>query len=178
MGSFRARSLQVLAASGALLAAPVPIAVASTVSVAGSEIQIVAAPGETNVLSFAQNNSKYVVTDTAGVTAGPGCTGQGTSVTCTVQSLDRLSASLGDRDDRFDGSDINPYFDVLGGDGNDALAGGANADRLNGGAGDDFLDGGEGDENGLGDRSFCGLGNDTYINVERPLPEDCEVGLN
>jgi hypothetical protein len=135
----------VLALAGALFALPVSTAGASTVSVVGNDIRVVAAPGEINVVSFAQGNNQnsWILTDLAGATAGTGCNpASATSVSCNLGSLERVGLSLGDGDDSFDGSSVNVIVLADGGSGNDTLTGGLVGDFLGGGAGDDVLDGG------------------------------------
>ena len=68
----------------------------------------------------------YTVTDTTGVTAGPGCTQAGADVTCPAAGI--------------------TWTVVNGGDGGDLLNGSSGRDRLNGGSGSDELNGNEGDD--------------------------------
>ncbi len=138
------RPIFLLALTGILLASVSSRAQASTVSIAGSDIQVVAAPGETNVVTLSNGNgNSYVVTDTAGATAGAGCTAQtATSVSCNPNALERIRVTLGDGHDTLSGTTLGARVEGLGGTGNDKLTGGFLGDMLNGEGGDDTVDGG------------------------------------
>ncbi|MCC7425487.1 MAG: calcium-binding protein [Alphaproteobacteria bacterium] len=93
------------------------------------------------------------------LTGGTGGTGNDLNNTITGlvigDTLVTLSGLGGD--DTLNGTGTTPY-ELLGGDGNDALTGGDVDDTLNGGDGNDTLDGGAGNDTMLG-----GAGDDVYL---------------
>ena len=113
----------------------------------------VAALGETNSVTISESGGTYTVNDSAGVTAGAGCTQvSATQVTCPAAGVLRVTAEGRDLNDIITVSAAPRLGAVLhGGSGNDRLTGGPGptaftaaegADRLMGGDGDDLLDGG------------------------------------
>jgi hypothetical protein len=157
----------VLAAIGLVLAAA-PAAHASTASFGNGTVTVTAAPGERNVVwVYGELSQQGQISDTAGITAGPGCnTVSPTQVECgprddgggvTYGHYDVVVADLGDGDDEFyAGYTLLGKVDVRGGDGGDKLSSGfADVALLDGGSGDDVLDGADGD-----DQLSGGPGND------------------
>jgi Ca2+-binding RTX toxin-like protein len=163
------------ALSLAVLATAVP-ASASFASVgsrnSGTQVQVSGNPGEANDIEVTLVGSTYMITDTAGIIAGPGCSGGGTVVTCPdpmgtvlrvvvapadgadVAVLDATIPSLmsgGPGPDRLVGGPLRDRMlgrgdaDRLSGrGGDDRLTGNARGDVLNGGAGEDRLQGDQG----------------------------------
>jgi hypothetical protein len=153
-------------------------AVASTLAVDDAGVlRLVARHGEVNHVTVRDAPPPgffgYVVTDTAGLTAGPGCTQLSpTQGSCVVdagptgRNVDDFVLDLGDMNDTSDvfTSNFATGVEVNGGLGDDVLSGGAtvpsdSAYTVNGGPGDDTIDrintnGDPIDING-------GLGNDT-----------------
>ena len=156
------RAAIALAVAGALF---VPAsAAASTVSVEGGVLHVVAAPGEANEVTVFEHvppgsstPSEYSVNDTgAGTTPGPGCGPDPPgAVACSAAGVQSVVIHLGDGDDGVGyisprltasvygegGSDRIVMSSIAGtlsdgGDGNDDLQGG---DDVRGGAGDDQL---------------------------------------
>jgi Ca2+-binding RTX toxin-like protein len=138
----------------------------------GAQIQVSGGPGEANDLELTLVGTTYMITDTTGITAGPGCSGGGTVVTCPdptgtvvrvviapadgadVAVLDAAIPSLmngGPGRDRLVGGSLRDRIlgrgdvDRLSGrGGDDRLIGDARGDLLNGGAGEDRLRGEQG----------------------------------
>jgi hypothetical protein len=163
-----------------------PAARASTVSVEGGSLRVLAAPGETNGISVGgpnYSNSTYPVRDGgAQLSVGPGCVRDEHSgeVSCTGAGVGSVFVDAGDLDDTVtvnaplpttvlggpgvDGLSFAPSggFGAVpgatldGGDGPDSLIGGPGNDRLLGGPGDDYASGGPGNDTVHGD-----LGRDT-----------------
>ena len=157
----------VLAAIGLLAATPA--AHASTASFSSGTVTVTAAPGERNVVwVYGELSQQGQISDTAGITAGPGCNAvSSTQVECgprddgaggvTYGNYDTVAADLGDGDDEFYATHtLLGKVDVKGGDGADKLSTGyADVGLLDGGSGDDVLDGADGD-----DQLSGGAGND------------------
>lgn len=155
----RARLAGVLAAGALLLGVPAA-ASASTVELdldVDARLQYVAALGEVNNATITESAGTFTVNDSAGVTAGPGCSQvSATQATCPAAGVLRVTAEGRDLNDVITVSAAPRLGNVLhGGTGNDRLTGGAGpdrfhgadgADRLMGGAGDDLLDGGLGND--------------------------------
>jgi hypothetical protein len=118
-----------------LLAVALP-AHAATVSMEGSVVRIVAAPGEANQVTVSPGPT---VTDAgAPLTPGPGCAASGTGVICV--------------------SAVDSTIDVSTGDLNDSVTARAGVPAIvDGGSGDDILD----LRNGLSDSAWCGSGRDS-----------------
>jgi Ca2+-binding RTX toxin-like protein len=130
-----------------------PAAGAATVRVGSTgAVDYAAAPGETNTLAASASGTTVTLTDDgATIVPGAGCTAAGAHrATCTAESFPRLSADLGDGDDRATVTGLLAAV-LDGGSGNDALAGGDARDVLDGGPGDDDLRGGAEDDTLSGD---------------------------
>ena len=150
----------VLTAFLTVVAAPTVAQAASTVSVEGGILSVVAAPGETNALSI-RPTPDYEVTDDAGVTAGAGCSASGSAVVCSAAGVQRIVARLGDGNDRafWDGSSSTIPYEFSGEAGRDQLS------AANQSAPGTLLDGGEGNDQLLGaaDIARGGAGDDTVV---------------
>ena len=110
-----------------------------------------------NVITLAVANDTYTVTDTSGITAGPGCTQAGTdSITCPGAAA--VEETFTTPDGGADSVTGGPGADtILGGAGADTLSGGpGGSDVIMGGDGNDILDSGNGGIPGLDDGT-CGL---------------------
>jgi Ca2+-binding RTX toxin-like protein len=164
-----------------LLAVRVPAAAAGTVSVNGSMLTYVAAPGDFNILQLsADTKGDLVVTEfgPAALDVGPGCSGGGPSgnvaATCAGAGVTGASFSLGDLDDQFDASQSPIPVTVDGGDGDDSITGSPGNDALEGGPGTDTIDGGGGADtasyadhtSGMQAELSSSNGEDTLLNVE------------
>jgi hypothetical protein len=140
-------------AAVALVLVVAPAAGAATVRVGSTgAVDYAAAPGEANTLVASASGSAVTIADDgATIVPGAGCTAAGAHrATCTAQSFPRLSADLGDGDDRATVTGL--LASVLdGGSGDDVLAGGDARDVLDGGPGDDDLRGGAEDDTLFGD---------------------------
>ena len=158
------RRLGLAAVAAAVLAAAVPqAATAGAARVIGygdsqypsNELvwDYVAGPGETNNLTIATTDGSVRLHDTAGISAGPGCSAvDAQTVTCVTF---RGKAKLGDRNDRAQTTG-NHHVSVFGGGGDDVLTSGPAGDFLHGGPGNDTLVG-----NGGGDTLYGYFGRDT-----------------
>jgi hypothetical protein len=133
-------------------------------------------PGERNVVNGSFGSRSFTLSDSAGVTPGPGCVAQTpTRVGCALaggKAAEGFAIVLGDRND----SAVTRGSGAItaGGRGNDrlsgsshddALAGGSGNDRLRGGAGQDELVGGSGNDlirarDTFSDAVSCGSGRD------------------
>ncbi len=138
----------------------------------GTQLQVSGHPGEANDIEVTKVGNAYMITDTAGIVAGPGCSGGGTVVTCpdpmgtTVRVLvapadgaDRVVIDLalpsllngGPGRDRLIGGSLRDRIigkgdadRLFGRAGNDRLTGDARGDVLTGGSGEDRLQGDQG----------------------------------
>jgi hypothetical protein len=153
-----------------LLALPLA-ARAAIVSVEGSVLRVVAAPGEANELSitaaaFDPAAPAFSITDpSAPLTPGPGCSVSDTGATCVTGPTPAIEVSASDLDDSVTVAVAVPAR-IDGGDGDDRLTGGDSDDTLLGGTGADFADGGAGDDvlesrDSLSDSAWCGSGRDS-----------------
>jgi len=141
---------------------------AATVSVDGSTLRVVAAPGESNQLSIGADpgaTSFYLTDAGATLTAGPGCTPADIGVTCVTPAEVTIDVQAGDLDDSVAVFGQAPAL-LDGGEGDDRLTGGDAGDTLLAGDGADFADGGDGDDvvevrDRLGDEVWCGEGRDS-----------------
>lgn len=126
---------------------PATPAAASTVSVVGQELHIVAGTGEANEIDILRNRMNYVITDTAGITPGAGCSGGQGVITCPdpLNELTRIVVQTGDLDDQVSLETGTPSF-IDTGAGNDRVAADLGQDLLVGGPGKDTLQGEEGDD--------------------------------
>jgi hypothetical protein len=111
-------------------------------------------PGERNGVSASFRSGSYTLSDSAGVTPGPGCVAQTpTRVGCPLtggKAAEGFTLVLGDRND----TAVTRGADALttGGKGNDRLSGSSHDDTLAGGSGNDRLRGGEGQDELVGGR--------------------------
>ena len=136
----------------ALVVAPAAGAATVRVGTTGA-VDYAAAPGEANTLvASATGTTVTLADDGATIAPGAGCTAAGAHrVTCTAaDSFPRLSAELGDGDDRATVTGLLAAV-IDGGSGNDVLAGGDARDVLDGGPGNDDLRGGAEDDTLFGD---------------------------
>jgi Ca2+-binding RTX toxin-like protein len=125
----------------------------------GLQIQVSGGPGEANDIEITRMGTTYVITDSAGTTAGPGCSGGGTTVTCPdpTGSIVRVVANSADGDDILVLAAALPGF-LIGGPGADRVTGGPARDRLVGVGDADVLIGADGP-----DRLYGGNQGDTLI---------------
>jgi hypothetical protein len=167
-----AATLAVLAAVLTVAAAPAASAqAASTVSVEGDVLLVVAAPGESNRVSVHpypsdESPQDYEVgDDSVGATAGPGCRAgtdrSGSPVVCLAAGVQRIVVRLGDGDDRvywFGYSSPIP-LELYGEAGRDDVSSAAVS------APGTLVDGGEGDDQlrGTADIARGGPGNDGIV---------------
>lgn len=151
------------------VAAP-PAGAATTVSVEGGVLQVVAAPGESNnveVLARVPPGSSapadYAVRDSpAGTTAGPGCrpdpwSFMGEDVVCSAAGVQRAAIRLGDGDDSAFPAFGNIPIAIYGEGGNDRITLYASPGHLGeGGEGNDELSGGDDLRGGPGNDLITG----------------------
>ncbi|MEA2461962.1 MAG: hypothetical protein QOH90_2139 [Actinomycetota bacterium] len=172
-----------LVSAGALV---VPAAAAaSTVSVEGGVLRVVAAPGEANQVSVTEHvppgsstPSEYGVKDTgAGTTPGPGCgpdpllPPEGSPVVCSAAGVQSFVIHLGDGDDGVDYLFPGLPASVYGEGGSDRIAMFRTAGSFSdGGEGDDDLQGGDDVRGGPGNDQILGYrlldggdGNDVLV---------------
>lgn len=117
-------------------------AAAGTATVTGGILSYTANTGEVNNIVVSGDGVTVTVSDTAGVTAAPGCTGAGAfAATCTA--VTSMALTTADGNDTVANSTSLPST-LDGGPGADQLTGGTGADTLVGGGGDDTLSGGGG----------------------------------
>lgn len=141
-----------------------------------ARLQYVANLGETNNVTIAESGGTYTVNDSAGVTAGAGCSQvTATQVTCPAAGVRWVTVEGKDLNDVISVSAAPRFGTVLnGGAGNDRLTGGPGPDRFHGGDGADRLMGGDGDDlldGGLGnDVLDGGRGSDTASYALRTNP--------
>lgn len=165
-------SLSLATALGAALTAVTAVpASASSASVefSGQQLIYVADPGEINDVTVTQTGpGAFTVTDLGAIiVAGQGCTGGGSTVTCSEANATNINVrvELGDGDDAVTvNSSVVAY--LYGGAGDDTLTatsnvvsvlyGEAGDDTITGGPGDDYLNPGDGTNIASG-----GDGNDT-----------------
>ena len=138
----RAGLLTVAAAMwAAMLASPAP---GAAVRANGTTLLYEAAAGEVNAPEFATLGDAVTVRDPqVALTPGPGCTAAGGGVEC-AGPFAQVRATLGDGDDRADGSSLPIAISLYGGEGDDELLGGRGDDYGSGDGGDDLLVGGRG----------------------------------
>ena len=168
-----------LAATLALLL-PAP-ALAANVSLSGSTLRYVAAPGEDNEVSVAVSGDRYVVQDAglASIRDGDGdggCSVTANRASCPRAGVTRVQVTTADLDDEV-AAGGSPSADLVdGGAGADTLTAGAGDDTLLGGEGDDTLNGNAGDDTlrgGAGaDRFNGGAGFDLATYSESVADED------
>lgn len=181
--------------SAAVAAAAPSAAEASTVSVEAGVMLVVAGPGEVNDVAVHPRGDPspydYVVEDSAGVTAGPGCRldppPESPRPVCAAAGVQRIVIRLGDGDDRtFLLLNVSVPIEVYGEAGRDELTtptlapAGTLAD---GGEGDDTLRGGELQRGGPGNDSVTGTrrveggdGDDQLFKESHSLPGLVDAG--
>jgi Ca2+-binding RTX toxin-like protein len=138
-------------------------AFAGTVSLSGGTVTYSAKAGETNKVTLTQSGDKITVKDSAGVTAGAGCTGS--PVFCQAGNLKSVVVKLGNKDDTLDASSVTVPMTIDGDSGDDVITAGAGNDTIHGNTGDDELHGFNGNDHIFGDPGddhlFGQNGNDT-----------------
>ncbi len=164
------RRLAVAVIAAVLLVLP-SVAAASTVSVEGGVLRVVAAPGETNDVFVSDRvppgssaPTEYAVKDTAaGTTPGPGCgpdptlPPQGSPVVCSAAGVGSVDIHLGDGDDGAGYSFAGLPISIYGEGGSDRIAMFSTAGTLSeGGDGNDDLQGGDDVRGGPGDDQVTG----------------------
>src|SRR5688500_15519688 len=131
--------LAILTLAAVLLGAPA--AHAATVSVAGSTLVVVAAPGESNRLTIASGGA---VTDAgAPLAAGTGCTVAGAGLSCA--GISAVTADLGDGDDTLTLTTSLPLL-ATDGEGADRVTSASAADTFVASPGADIYSGGSGSD--------------------------------
>src|SRR5690349_17741378 len=92
----RVRLVVTLAGLGCALAVPAA-AQAATVSVNGDTLVIQGGPEANNIVINGGGNDSYAISDTAGITAGAGCTPPDSGGTaCGTASTTKINVDLGD----------------------------------------------------------------------------------
>jgi Ca2+-binding RTX toxin-like protein len=159
-----------------LLTIATPAAAASMVSIGphgtGSQLQV-SGDATSNDITVTRSGTTYMVTDPAGVTPGPGCSGGGTTATCPDPSgsVVRVVVSGWEGSDTLVLSAVipgvlngGPQADTItGGPAADTLFGVGDADVLMGGDGSDTIRAGSG-----GDSLIGGAGNDRLFGDRGP----------
>lgn len=126
-----------------------------------------AAEGRQNQMSATVSSGRLILTDTAGVALGPGCTRvSATSADCgSVTAVSRLAVGLGDQNDSFQGSTLALRTTV------DA---GAGTDNVTTGSGNDTI--GVSDRVAGNDTVNCGGGADVvFRDLGDNIAANCEV---
>jgi Ca2+-binding RTX toxin-like protein len=121
---------------------------AGTASTDGSNVSYAANLGEQNDVTVQLSGGVYTITDTAGVTAGAGCTAAGAnSATCpqsAAPNLDHLAVGTRDLDDTINLATMTDLprdgTRMDGAEGNDTLIGSNTGDKITAGRGDDVID--------------------------------------
>jgi len=118
----------------------------------GSQVQVNGHPGEANDIEVTLVGTTYMITDTAGIIAGPGCSGGGTVVSCPdpMGTVVRVLVAPADGPDRVVLDVATPGL-LIGGPGPDRLVGGSGRDRIIGKGDADRLFGRDGDDRLIGD---------------------------
>ena len=185
----RARAVIGLAAVFSALAPAVAQAV-TTVTITGSApnqtLVLTAAAGDTNNILITQSGTQLTIRELGGVLVTEAIAecmpGADTNiVVCDDPDIKRISANLGNQDDRIENNSNVPAGSIQGGDGADRLLGSPGDDQtMLGGAGDDFIDGRGGPDGRLtglngdadndtviggsdDDRLFGGAGTDSLV---------------
>ncbi len=134
-------------------------------------LQLTAAGGDTNNIVITQSGDQITIRETSGVLisesiaeCSPPAPPNPTTIICSDPDIQRISASLGNQDDRIENNSNIPAGLFQGGDGNDTLLGSpANDVEMRGGAGTDVIDG-RGGSDGVSPTVLNGdAGNDTMI---------------
>jgi Ca2+-binding RTX toxin-like protein len=118
----------------------------------GTQVQVNGHPGEANDIEVSLVGNTYMITDTAGISAGPGCSGGGTVVSCPdpMGTVVRVVVAPADGADRVTIDLSQPSF-MNGGPGRDRLIGGSGPDRIIGKGDVDRLSGLGGNDRLVGD---------------------------
>jgi Ca2+-binding RTX toxin-like protein len=118
----------------------------------GTQVQVNGHPGEANDIEVSLVGNTYMITDTAGIIAGPGCSGGGTVVSCPdpMGATVRIVVAPADGADRVLIDLGLPAF-LNGGPGPDRLMGGLGPDRIIGKGDADRLSGRGGSDRLVGD---------------------------
>jgi hypothetical protein len=174
---------------------------ATTILRSGTELRVLAAPGEPNSIRLTQDAEGVHFRDDGAPLAaakGSSCSSGAGEVVCAAGGVGRVRVRLGDQGDTFAASDTFAIpITVHGGPGRDYLSGGAARDQLFGEAAADRLDaswrggdelaGGAGDDDisinnlptsrGRGNRIACGGGLDElrFANAPDQVALDCEL---
>jgi subtilisin family serine protease len=142
-----------------------------TVAVDRGVLHVDAGDRTRNDLELRSDAGSLVVSDSAPLAAGAGCTAAADgSVSCGPAAVTAAEIDAGDMQDRVV-ADAGVPSSIDGGDGPDELAGGAREDTLAGGGGHDTLDG-----RGGADRLSGGDGADTVTYAARSAPVAVTVG--
>jgi uncharacterized membrane protein YgcG len=153
------RLVAVAFATATALCAPAAAhAASSSASVYWGVLSYHAAPGDANHVVVTSSASTVTLTDSGpGVTITPsyGCTGGGSTVTCS--GVWTMNLSVGDGDNDVDTSGSSLGVNVTSGAGADDILTGPHADFVNAGGGNDVIDGGAGT-----DTLYGGAGADTF----------------
>jgi hypothetical protein len=192
-----ARALNCLAlALVALAAAPALASGAVTVDLDPVGILTVTDDdGVANTITTVQvSDQNQLVVSGSNLAAGPdpGCSGNATTITCTLSDTKLIAVDLADGNDAFTSVAVTVPQSIAGGEGNDRITGGDAGDVLAGGDGNDTLDGGAGVDDYFGEghddtisardgnseRIACGAGNDTVQNDFTDIIAECERGLD
>lgn len=118
----------------------------------GTQVQVSGHPGESNDIEVTLVGTTFMITDTAGIIAGPGCSGGGTVVSCPdpMGTVVRVLVAPADGPDRVVLDVATPGL-LIGGPGPDRLFGGPGPDRIIGKGDADRLFGEAGDDRLVGD---------------------------
>jgi hypothetical protein len=165
-------------------------AATGTASVSYGRLSYTAAAGDANHVVVTATGSTVVLAETgtgASIAAGSGCTGSGSSVTCT--GVYSMGIAAGDGDNFVDSRGAALPTTVTSGAGADRVYTGASADSLTTGGGADWLDGGAGADfysagggddvviarDGAREMVGCGTGNDIGTDDDNDYTNsDCE----
>ena len=118
----------------------------STVSIGiNATLQVQGGP-EDNHVSIVLSGTDYLVSDSAGTSAGSGCSPSGPDVRCPAASVVSLFGDLGGGTDTWTSASLPLPSLVSGGGGNDDLTGGSGVDEFRGQGENDGLHGGPGND--------------------------------
>jgi Ca2+-binding RTX toxin-like protein len=115
-------------------------AMAASASVSGATLNYTAGNNETNMVLITLSGSTYTINDSgASISPGSGCSGSGSTVTCTG-SITTITVGLGNNGDQL-WNMTNTAMNATGGSGNDTMVGGGGVDVLNGEGDNDIIHG-------------------------------------
>jgi Ca2+-binding RTX toxin-like protein len=134
-------------------------------------------------LDLSYSGGVYAVSDSAGVTAGEGCTQvTSTSASCSASAVtNAVTVDGSNAGDKLTVTSVGPEIDpsgslhqvgVFGNGGNDTITTPSTADLIRGGDGDDVIDGGPGRDNIDGQR-----GTDTATYANRPASQPVTIDM-